>query len=175
MDYSTLYTGSATTGYNIIEISPPVFFQRGAILYIYPETGALGINTASSASYQDFIWDTNLFLAPNHNLFVRVITQSTSNGSAIRTNSFAHNYTSPGSYSLDATFECNGISYQDSALIQGEKFIQKSPVVFPGPFNCGSTFFKVTSSTSSAQTPSIVTVTGGKVLKQRFLCVFLFD
>lgn len=125
MTYSALFSGAATLGYNIIDISPPAFFTRGAILYIRASSGAVGLNTASTAGYRDYGWDDHQLLAPNTNLFVKVITQSTSNGLGSRINAFTHTYSSLGSFSLHAYFYCNDAFYEDVTVIAGEPSLLK--------------------------------------------------
>ena len=118
---NVIWSGSVTAGYNFVNISPPVFYQRGSMLYMYAPGGGIGVDTASSSGYQDFIWTTVQFLAPSSNLLANVITQSaTTSGQATRTNTFTHTYSSPGSYNLNAHFECNSSIYLNTAVIGGE-------------------------------------------------------
>ena len=116
-----IWSGTVATGYNIVNFPVPIAASKGSLLYMYISDGAIGINTASTAPYQDYTWSTDTFLAAGQNLYAKVITQSTSGSSqTTKINSFTHLYSSPGTYSLYANFSCNSVGYSDTKTIGGK-------------------------------------------------------
>ena len=116
-----IWAGKTVAGYNIVNFSPPLSYKKGAILDIYvPASERVAINTASTATYQDFVWAENRLLEPGMNVVAKVITQSNTGGVSTVVNSFTHSYSSPGTYSLGNKFGCDGFGYDDVKEITGK-------------------------------------------------------
>ena len=117
-----LWSGWGAYGHNTVNLLTPNLYKRGSILAATAISGAFGINTESSARYQDFDKAKVRLNAINQNLYINLIAQSTISiaGQATRVNSFSHTYSSPGSYNLRSSFNCRGVTYQDEKTIEGE-------------------------------------------------------
>ena len=101
-----LVGGSYKAGYNVHNFDPS-FFHKGSILYVSCQTGCLAINALETSQYSDMSEDLKpLDADSNRSFYLRLIVSN----QTTKTIKISRNYSSPGTFSLNARITCTNTS-----------------------------------------------------------------